>query len=77
MCISTTSAPQAAATAAEAGSACNADTSFSMAAPASTATRITPAFMVSMDSGHDVVLDFEATGEAQGAFDHIAFMEGI
>lgn len=35
------------------------------------------AFMVSMDSGHDVVLDFEATGEAQGAFDHIAFMEGI
>ena len=35
------------------------------------------AFMVSMDSGHDVVLDFEATGDAQGAFDHIAFMEGI
>ena len=35
------------------------------------------AFMASMDSGHDVVLDFEATGDAQGAFDHIAFMEGI
>ena len=33
------------------------------------------AFMVSMDSGHDIVLDFEATGEAQGAFDHIAFMD--
>lgn len=33
------------------------------------------AFIVSPDSGHDVVLDFEATGEAQGAFDHIAFME--
>ncbi|HWX47211.1 MAG TPA: calcium-binding protein [Roseomonas sp.] len=33
------------------------------------------AFMVSMDSGHDVVRDFEATGDAQGAFDHIAFMD--
>lgn len=33
------------------------------------------AFIVSPDSGHDVVLDFEATGEAQGAFDHIAFMD--
>lgn len=33
------------------------------------------AFIVSSDSGHDVILDFEATGEAQGAFDHIAFME--
>ncbi|WP_245906654.1 calcium-binding protein [Teichococcus aestuarii] len=33
------------------------------------------AFMVSMNSGHDVVQDFEATGDAQGAFDHIAFMD--
>ncbi len=32
------------------------------------------AFMVSPDSGDDVVLDFEAAGDAQGAFDHIAFM---
>ena len=33
------------------------------------------AFMVSMDSGNDVVLDFRATGPAQGLFDHIAFMD--
>ncbi|TCZ61183.1 calcium-binding protein [Roseicella aquatilis] len=33
------------------------------------------AFMVSRDSGHDVVLDFQATGLAQGLFDHIAFMD--
>lgn len=33
------------------------------------------AFIVRPDSGHDVVLDFEATGAAQGAFDHIAFMD--
>lgn len=33
------------------------------------------AFIVSPDSGHDVILDFMATGEAQGAFDHIALME--
>lgn len=33
------------------------------------------AFMVMPDSGHDLVLDFEATGQAQGAFDHIAFMD--
>jgi serralysin len=26
-------------------------------------------------SGNDVVKDFEATGEAQGAFDHIAFVD--
>lgn len=32
------------------------------------------AFIVDPESGHDVVLDFEATGEAQGAFDHIAFI---
>ncbi|WP_305879964.1 calcium-binding protein [Siccirubricoccus soli] len=32
------------------------------------------AFMVAPDSGNDVVLDFRATGLAQGAFDHIAFM---
>lgn len=32
------------------------------------------AFMVMPDSGHDMVLDFEASGAAQGAFDHIAFM---
>ncbi|GAV36261.1 Hemolysin, chromosomal [Roseomonas sp. TAS13] len=32
------------------------------------------AFMVSPDSGNDEVLDFVATGDAQGAFDHIAFM---
>ncbi len=30
------------------------------------------AFLVDPDSGHDVVTDFEATGLAQGAFDHIA-----
>ncbi|MFC7694508.1 calcium-binding protein [Paeniroseomonas aquatica] len=33
------------------------------------------AFMVSADSGDDVVLDFQATGLAQGLFDHIAFMD--
>ena len=33
------------------------------------------AFMVMPDSGNDVVLDFEARGAAQGAFDHIAFMD--
>ena len=33
------------------------------------------AFMVSRDSGNDVVLDFRATGPAQGLFDHIAFMD--
>jgi Ca2+-binding RTX toxin-like protein len=33
------------------------------------------AFIVSPESGDDVVLDFEATGAAQGAFDHIAFMD--
>lgn len=33
------------------------------------------AFMVAPDSGNDVVLDFKAKGLAQGAFDHIAFME--
>ncbi|WP_225769668.1 calcium-binding protein [Inquilinus sp. Marseille-Q2685] len=33
------------------------------------------AFMVDPGSGNDVVLDFEATGAAQGAFDHIALME--
>lgn len=33
------------------------------------------AFIVSPDSGNDVVLDFEATGEAQGAFDHIALRD--
>ena len=33
------------------------------------------AFMVAPDSGNDVVLDFRATGPAQGAFDHIAFMD--
>jgi serralysin len=33
------------------------------------------AFIVRPDSGNDVVLDFEATGAAQGAFDHIAFMD--
>ena len=33
------------------------------------------AFIVMPDSGNDVVLDFEATGEAQGAFDHIAFVD--
>lgn len=32
------------------------------------------AFMVMPDSGNDVVLDFEASGAAQGAFDHIAFI---
>lgn len=31
------------------------------------------AFIVSPTSGNDVVLDFEATGKAQGAFDHVAF----
>jgi serralysin len=33
------------------------------------------AFIVMPDSGNDVVLDFEATGAAQGAFDHIAFID--
>jgi len=33
------------------------------------------AFMVNPTSGNDIVLDFKATGEAQGAFDHIAFMD--
>ncbi|MCB4824483.1 calcium-binding protein [Roseicella aerolata] len=33
------------------------------------------AFMVSPDSGNDVVLDFRAKGLAQGLFDHIAFMD--
>lgn len=33
------------------------------------------AFMVSPDSGHDVVRDFVATGDAQGAYDHIAFRD--
>lgn len=33
------------------------------------------AFIVSPDSGNDVVLDFEAGGEAQGAFDHVALMD--
>lgn len=33
------------------------------------------AFMVMPDSGNDVVLDFEARGAAQGAFDHIAFID--
>ena len=33
------------------------------------------AFIVDPMSGNDVVLDFEARGEAQGAFDHIAFMD--
>ena len=33
------------------------------------------AFMVSPDSGDDVVLDFQATGLAQGLFDHVAFMD--
>ena len=33
------------------------------------------AFIVMPDSGNDVILDFEATGAAQGAFDHIAFMD--
>lgn len=32
------------------------------------------AFMVAPDSGNDVVLDFRASGLAQGLFDHIAFM---
>jgi serralysin len=32
------------------------------------------AFIVHPDSGHDIVLDFEATDAAQGAFDHIAFV---
>jgi hypothetical protein len=31
--------------------------------------------MVMPDSGHDIVLDFEARGAAQGAFDHIAFID--
>jgi len=33
------------------------------------------AFIVSPMSGDDVVLDFEATGPAQGAFDHVAFRD--
>ena len=33
------------------------------------------AFIVAPDSGNDVVRDFEATGLAQGAFDHIALRD--
>ena len=33
------------------------------------------AFIVRPDSGNDVVLDFEATGSAQGAFDHLALID--
>ncbi|WP_424138221.1 calcium-binding protein [Roseomonas chloroacetimidivorans] len=33
------------------------------------------AFIVSQESGNDVMTDFEATGLAQGAFDHIAFLD--
>ncbi len=33
------------------------------------------AFIVDPESGDDVVLDFEATGETQGAFDHIALVD--
>jgi Ca2+-binding RTX toxin-like protein len=33
------------------------------------------AFLVMPDSGHDTVRDFEAGGAAQGAFDHIAFID--
>lgn len=33
------------------------------------------AFLVDPDSGFDTVLDFEARGDAQGAFDHLALME--
>lgn len=33
------------------------------------------ACIVDRTSGNDVVLDFEAKGDAQGAFDHIAFNE--
>jgi Ca2+-binding RTX toxin-like protein len=33
------------------------------------------AFIVAPGSGNDVVLDFEATGLAQGAFDHIALRD--
>ncbi|MBY0398647.1 MAG: calcium-binding protein, partial [Thermoleophilia bacterium] len=33
------------------------------------------AFIVAPDSGFDTVTDFEATGLAQGAFDHIAFRD--
>lgn len=33
------------------------------------------AFIVSPDSGFDIVRDFEATGEAQGAFDHLALRD--
>lgn len=33
------------------------------------------AFIVRPDSGNDVILDFEATGAAQGAFDHIALVD--
>lgn len=33
------------------------------------------AFIVSPDSGFDTILDFEATGEAQGAFDHLALRD--
>jgi serralysin len=33
------------------------------------------AFMVMPDSGHDIVLEFETKDAAQGAFDHIAFMD--
>lgn len=33
------------------------------------------AFIVAPDSGDDVITDFEAAGDAQGAFDHIAFRD--
>lgn len=33
------------------------------------------AFLVGLDSGDDVVFGFEAQGDAQGAFDHIAFQD--
>ncbi len=33
------------------------------------------AFIVDPSSGNDVVLDFEAKGKAQGAFDHLALMD--
>lgn len=34
------------------------------------------AFIVDDSSGHDIVFDFEATGDAEGAFDHLA-LDGI
>jgi serralysin len=33
------------------------------------------AFIVAPDSGNDVVLDFQARGDAQGAFDHVALRD--